>query len=26
VLSQQFAVAGQSRLTVVLGEDYAAKH
>jgi hypothetical protein len=25
-LSQQFAVAGQSRLTVVLGEDYAAKH
>lgn len=26
VLSKQFAVAGQSRLTVVLGEDYAAKH
>jgi len=25
-LSQQFAVAGQSRLTVVLGEDYAARH
>lgn len=25
-LSQQFAVPGQSRLTVVLGEDYAAKH
>jgi hypothetical protein len=26
VLSQQFAVPGQSRLTVVLGADYAAKH
>jgi LytR cell envelope-related transcriptional attenuator len=25
-LSQQFAVAGQSRLTVVLGSDYAAVH
>jgi hypothetical protein len=25
-LSQQFAVPGQSRLTVVLGADYAAKH
>jgi hypothetical protein len=25
-LSKQFAVAGRSRLTVVLGKDYAAKH
>jgi hypothetical protein len=25
-LSEQFAVKGQSRLTVVLGKDYAAKH
>jgi len=25
-LSQAFAVPGQSRLTVVLGADYAAKH
>lgn len=25
-LSQQFAVPGQARLTVVLGADYAAKH
>ncbi len=25
-LSQQFAVAGQSRLTVVLGSDYASSH